>query len=32
MFGRRTDANAVGTTAQPKIGNTITNPELGMPR
>jgi hypothetical protein len=32
FFGRRTDPNAVGTPSQPKIGNTITNPELGMPR
>jgi hypothetical protein len=32
LFGRRTDASAVGTAAPPKVGNTITNPELGMPR
>jgi hypothetical protein len=32
MFSRRSDPNAVSATNQPKFGNTITNPELGMPR
>lgn len=32
FFSRRTDPSTVSATQRPKIGNTITNPELGMPR
>jgi hypothetical protein len=32
FFSRRTDPSAVSATQRPKIGNAITNPELGMPR
>ena len=31
-WARRTDQNATGTAAPAKVGNTLRNPELGMPR
>ncbi len=31
-WARRTDQNATGTAAPVKVGNTLRNPELGMPR
>ncbi len=31
-WARRTDQNATGTAAPAKVGNTLRNPELGIPR
>jgi hypothetical protein len=31
-WARRTDQNATGTAAPVRTGNTLRNPELGMPR
>jgi septal ring-binding cell division protein DamX len=31
-WARRTDQNATGTAAPAKVGNTLRNPELSMPR